>query len=217
MKDSGWQEPIKAHLPANYFSEINHFLDKVYSQGVIYPPREKVFNALRATPYDQTRVLILGQDPYHGPNQAQGLSFSVPEEIAAPPSLQNILKELATDIGHRDHHDLTPWAKEGVLLLNACLTVPEHQANAHAEQIWEPFTDAVIKVLNEKESPVVFILWGGYARKKKKLITNPIHLVIESAHPSPLSSYRGFFGSKPFSQTNTFLEDHGIKPIDWLA
>ncbi|MGT2843849.1 uracil-DNA glycosylase [Streptococcus hongkongensis] len=217
MHNSVWHNKIKAQLPEHYFSKINHFLDDVYGKGIVYPPREKVFNALIATPYEQTKVLILGQDPYHGPNQAQGLSFSVPEEIAAPPSLQNILKELRTDIGPRDHHDLSPWAKEGVLLLNACLTVPEHQANAHAGQIWEPFTDAVISVLNDKESPVVFILWGGYARKKKRLITNPIHKIIESSHPSPLSSYRGFFGSKPFSQCNQFLVEHGQDPINWLA
>ncbi len=217
MEHSTWYFKLKEALPEGYFSKIKVFLDDVYAKGIIYPPREKVFNALTATPYEDVKVLILGQDPYHGPNQAQGLSFSVPDEIPAPPSLQNILKELKNDIGQRQKHDLSSWTQEGVMLLNACLTVPEHQANAHAGLIWEPFTDAIIKLLNEKEEPIVFILWGGFARKKKKLITNSKHCVIESAHPSPLSSYRGFFGSKPFSKTNAFLEANGIEPIDWLA
>lgn len=162
-------------------------------------------------------MVILGQDPYHGPRQAQGLSFSVPDDIPAPPSLQNILKELADDIGMKESHDLTSWARQGVLLLNASLTVPAGQANGHAGQIWEPFTDAVIKVVNEKDTSVVFILWGSYARKKKALITNPKHLVLESPHPSPLSAHRGFFGSKPFSKTNAFLTSQGIEPINWLV
>ncbi|WMB28851.1 uracil-DNA glycosylase [Streptococcus didelphis] len=213
---STWHNKIKEELPKHYFAKINQFMDQVYSQGVIYPPREKVFNALLETPYEKTKVLLLGQDPYHGPNQAQGLSFSVPDSIPAPPSLQNILKELEEDIGKRNHHDLSSWAKQGVLLLNACLTVPEHTANAHSGLIWEPFTDAIIKVVNSKEEPVVFILWGGFARRKKSLITNPIHKIIESPHPSPLSAYRGFFGSKPFSQTNAFLSAKGIQPINWL-
>ena len=165
---------------------------------------------------DQVKVLILGQDPYHGPDQAQGLSFSVPDHVPAPPSLQNILKELRSDIGEKRSHDLTSWAEQGVLLLNACLTVPAGQANGHAGQIWEPFTDAVIKVVNDSEEPVVFILWGSYARKKKPLITHDRHLVLESAHPSPLSAYRGFFGSQPFSKTNQFLTEAGREPIDWL-
>lgn len=163
-------------------------------------------------------MLLLDKiDPYHGPNQAQGLSFSVSDDLLAPPSLKNILKELEDDIGVRNHHDLTTWGQQGVLLLNACLTVPAGNANGHAGQIWEPFTDAIIKVANEKQTPVVFILWGGYARKKKVLITNPIHHVIESAHPSPLSAYRGFFGSHPFSKANDFISQDGLVPIDWLA
>ena len=206
MQHSTWHELIKKELPEHYFGQINQFMDFVYQQELVYPPREKVFNAIQ----------IIGQDPYHGPNQAQGLSFSVPEDIPAPPSLQNILKELADDLGQRDHHDLTPWAQQGVLLLNACLTVPAGRANGHAGQIWEPFTDAIIKAVNQKETPVVFILWGGFARKKKALITNPIHHVIESAHPSPLSAYRGFFGSHPFSKTNAYLTEDGLEPIDWL-
>lgn len=216
MEHSTWHELIKAELPAGYFQQINQFMNHVYQQGIVYPQRDKVFTAIQTTAYEDVKVVILGQDPYHGPNQAQGLSFSVPDDLPAPPSLQNILKELADDVGERSHHDLTSWAEQGVLLLNACLTVPQHQANGHAGQIWEPFTDAIIKVVNQKTSPVVFILWGSYARRKKALITNPQHLVLESAHPSPLSAYRGFFGSKPFSKTNTYLGQKGISVINWL-
>lgn len=216
MQHSTWHDNIKTELPQGYFAKINHFMDDVYSKGMVYPPREKVFAALETTPFEQTKVVILGQDPYHGPKQAQGLSFSVPSDLPAPPSLQNMMKELQEDLGTKKTHDLTTWAQQGVLLLNACLTVPAGQANGHQGLIWEPFTDAIIKVLNEKESPVVFILWGSYARKKKSLITNPKHRVIESAHPSPLSAYRGFFGSHPFSRTNAYLEEAGLTPIDWL-
>ncbi|HEL1556742.1 TPA: uracil-DNA glycosylase [Streptococcus suis] len=216
MEHSAWHESIKAQLPDHYFNKINQFLDQVYASGTIYPPREKVFAAIQATDLEEVKVVILGQDPYHGPGQAQGLSFSVPNSVPAPPSLQNILKELTDDIGVKQDHDLTAWAEQGVLLLNACLTVPAGQANGHAGQIWEPFTDAVIKVVNSLDQPVVYILWGAYARKKKALITNPKHLVIESAHPSPLSAYRGFFGSKPFSQANAYLTSQGRTGIDWL-
>lgn len=218
MEHSAWHELIKAQLPEHYFGKINQFLDYVYvyAGGTIYPPREKVFAAIQTTDLEEVKVVILGQDPYHGPGQAQGLSFSVPNSVPAPPSLQNILKELTDDIGVKQDHDLTAWAEQGVLLLNACLTVPAGQANGHAGQIWEPFTDAVIKVVNSLDQPVVYILWGAYARKKKALITNPKHLVIESAHPSPLSAYRGFFGSKPFSQANAYLTSKGRTGIDWL-
>jgi uracil-DNA glycosylase len=216
MQHSSWHQLLKEQLPEGYFKQINQFLDQVYASGTIYPPREKVFEALKKTNLEEVKVVILGQDPYHGPGQAQGLSFSVPDNIPAPPSLQNILKELAEDVGVKASHDLTSWADQGVLLLNACLTVPAGQANGHAGQIWEPFTDAVIKVVNELEEPVVFILWGAYARKKKPLITHDRHLVLESAHPSPLSAYRGFFGSQPFSKTNQFLTEAGREPIDWL-
>lgn len=216
MEHSSWHDQIKKLLPEGYFGRINQFMDQVYGSGVIYPPRDRVFYALTTTPLEDVKVVILGQDPYHGPDQAQGLSFSVPNNLPAPPSLQNILKELATDVGERTHHDLTTWASQGVLLLNACLTVPAGQANGHAGQIWEPFTDAVIQVVNAKAEPVVFILWGGYARKKKALVTNPQHLVLESAHPSPLSAYRGFFGSQPFSKANAFLASNHQKTIDWL-
>ncbi|MGT2906305.1 uracil-DNA glycosylase [Streptococcus dentiloxodontae] len=216
MEHSKWHDLIKKELPEGYFAQINNFMNEVYSQGTVYPPREKVFNAIQTTDLDEVKVVIIGQDPYHGPNQAQGLSFSVPNAVPAPPSLQNILKELADDIGEKKEHDLLPWAQQGVLLLNACLTVPAGKANGHAGQIWEPFTDAIIKVVNQKESPVVFILWGGFARKKKSLVTNPMHHIIESPHPSPLSAHRGFFGSKPFSKANHYLVQDGLKTIDWL-
>lgn len=216
MQHSAWHDAIKEYLPEHYYGKVKAFLAQVYQQGTVYPPRDKVFAALQKTSLEDVRVVILGQDPYHGPKQAQGLSFSVPDDLPAPPSLQNILKELEDDIGHRAHHDLTAWAEQGVLLLNACLTVPAGNANGHAGLIWEPFTDAIIRLVNDLDRPVVFILWGGYARKKKALITNGQHLVIESAHPSPLSSYRGFFGSRPFSKTNAFLTKNQEAPIDWL-
>ena len=216
MQHSTWHDAIKEYLPEHYYGKVKAFLAQVYQEGTVYPPQDKVFAALQKTSLEDVRVVILGQDPYHGPKQAQGLSFSVPDDLPAPPSLQNILKELAEDIGPRNHHDLTAWAEQGVLLLNACLTVPAGNANGHAGLIWEPFTDAIIRLVNDLDRPVVFILWGGYARKKKALITNGQHLVIESAHPSPLSSYRGFFGSRPFSKTNAFLTKHQEAPIDWL-
>lgn len=215
MQHSSWHDAIKAKLPDQYFTRIKAFLKAVYAQGVVYPPEEKVFAAIQTTPLEEVKVVILGQDPYHGPKQAQGLSFSVPDHLPAPPSLQNILKELAEDGFAKSNHDLTAWAQQGVLLLNACLTVPAGQANGHAGLIWEPFTDAIIQVVNDKPDPVVFILWGSYARKKKALVTNPQHVVLESAHPSPLSAYRGFFGSKPFSQANQILQTKGLAPIDW--
>ena len=216
MQHSSWHQLLKEQLPEGYFKQINHFLDQVYASGTIYPPREKVFEALKKTNLEEVKVVILGQDPYHGPGQAQGLSFSVPDDIPAPPSLQNILKELAEDVGVKASHDLTSWADQGVLLLNACLTVPAGQANGHAGVIWEEFTDAVIRLVSQEEEHVVFILWGAYARKKKSLIDASKHLIIESAHPSPLSAYRGFFGSRPFSRTNAYLTEMGREPIDWL-
>ena len=216
MQHSTWHDAIKEYLPEHYYGKVKAFLAQVYQQGTVYPPQDKVFAALQKTSLEDVRVVILGQDPYHGPKQAQGLSFSVPDDLPAPPSLQNILKELEDDIGPRAHHDLTAWAEQGVLLLNACLTVPAGNANGHAGLIWEHFTDAIIRLINDLDRPVVFILWGGYARKKKTLITNGQHLVLESAHPSPLSSYRGFFGSRPFSKTNAFLTKHQEAPIDWL-
>ncbi|MCF4964830.1 MULTISPECIES: uracil-DNA glycosylase [unclassified Streptococcus] len=216
MQHSSWHQLLKEQLPEGYFKQINQFLDQVYASGTIYPPREKVFQALKTTNLEEVKVVILGQDPYHGPGQAQGLSFSVPDDIPAPPSLQNILKELLEDVGVKTSHDLTPWAEQGVLLLNACLTVPAGQANGHAGLIWEEFTDAVIRLVSQEEEHVVFILWGAYARKKKSLIDASKHLIIESAHPSPLSAYRGFFDSRPFSRANAYLTEMGREPIDWL-
>ena len=216
MQHSSWHQLLKEQLPEGYFKQINQFLDQVYASGTIYPPREKVFQALKTTNLEEVKVVILGQDPYHGPGQAQGLSFSVPDDIPAPPSLQNILKELLEDVGVKTSHDLTPWAEQGVLLLNACLTVPAGQANGHAGLIWEEFTDAVIRLVSQEEEHVVFILWCAYDRKKKSLIDVSKHLIIESAHPSPLSAYRGFFGSRPFSRTNAYLSEMGREPIDWL-
>lgn len=216
MEHSDWYQLIKERLPDGYFAKINQFITQSYRQTLCYPKRENIFKALQLTSYKETKVVILGQDPYHGLGQAQGLSFSVPNEIKAPPSLVNILKELQDDIGYRESHDLTGWANQGVLLLNACLTVEDGHANSHQGLIWEPFTDAIIALLNEKNEGVVFILWGAFARKKKSLITNKHHLIIESAHPSPLSSYRGFFGSCPFSRANQFLEKDNQSPIDWL-
>jgi uracil-DNA glycosylase len=216
MQHSSWHQLLKEQLPEGYFKQINQFLDQVYASGTIYPPREKVFEALKKTNLEEVKVVILGQDPYHGPCQAQGLSFSVPDNIPAPPSLQNILKELAEDVGVKASHDLTSWADQGVLLLNACLTVPAGQANGHAGVIWEEFTDAVIRIVSQEEEHIVFILWGAYARKKKALIDSSKHMIIESAHPSPLSAYRGFFGSRPFSRVNAYLSEMGREPIDWL-
>ncbi len=211
-----WDELLKDEFQKEYYLRLRRFLAYEYKHHTVYPDMYDIFNALRYTAYADGKVVLLGQDPYHGPHQAQGLSFSVPDSLPAPPSLKNILKELEEDLGPRPFHDLTSWAEQGVLLLNACLTVPAGQANGHAGQVWEPFTDAVIKVLNQKDTPVVFILWGGYARKKKALVTNPKHAIIESAHPSPLSAYRGFFGSRPFSKANAYLVSQGQSPIDWL-
>ncbi len=218
MEHSDWHDALKAELPQDYYKQINNFLESVYTSGVVYPPRDRIFAALQKTPLSQVKVVILGQDPYHGPGQAQGLSFSVPDDLVAPPSLQNILKELSQDLDNeRPSHDLTTWAQQGVLLLNACLTVPEHHANGHQGLIWEPFTDAIIRLVNAKKSPVVFVLWGGFAQKKRALITQKQHLVLTAPHPSPLSAYRGFFGSKPFSKTNNFLKQAGLSEIDWLS
>ena len=217
MITNDWLDAIQPEFSKTYYRDLFEFVKDEYSKVVVYPPSDDIFNAFHFTPLSKVKVLILGQDPYHNVHQAHGLSFSVPQDQKEiPPSLQNILKELRSDIGEKRSHDLTSWAEQGVLLLNSCLTVPAGQANGHAGQIWEPFTDAVIKVVNELEEPVVFILWGSYARKKRPLITHDRHLVLESAHPSPLSAYRGFFGSQPFSKTNQFLKEAGREPIDWL-
>lgn len=191
---------------------------KEYQNKIVFPPKEHIFEALKLTPYSNVKVVIVGQDPYHGVGEAHGLSFSVKQGVRVPPSLQNIYKELEADMGiiePRDRGDLTKWAKQGVLLLNSVLTVEKDKAGSHRDIGWEFFTDNIIKKINEKESPVVYILWGAFARSKKYLITNPKHLIIESTHPSPFSAHNGFFGSKPFSKTNNFLKENNIKPIDW--
>lgn len=197
----------------NFMEMINH----EYDTKTIYPPKEDIFAALKNTSFVDAKVVIVGQDPYHGEGEAMGLSFSVPNGIKLPPSLKNIYKELYDDLGIKPSlsGDLTKWTKEGVLLLNATLTVVKDTPNSHSKLGWDRFTDYVIKKLNTKETPVVFILWGNFARSKKAFITNPKHLVIESAHPSPFSARNGFFGSRPFSKTNEFLKKNGIKEIDW--
>ena len=217
MIGNDWDEYLKDEYEKEYFKRLINFIDSEYKSKNIYPKKSEIFSAFRYTSYENTKVLILGQDPYHGENQAEGLSFSVKNCVKKPPSLQNIFKELENDLGYKfpNNNSLIPWAKEGVLLLNTVLTVEEKKPASHKEQGWETFTDEVIKVLNKKEQPVVFILWGNFAKSKKKLITNSIHYIIESAHPSPFSAYNGFFGSKPFSKTNEFLKLKGIKEINW--
>lgn len=217
MIGNKWDEILKEEFSKDYFRDLIKFVEEEYKTKTIFPPQNEIFNAFRYTSYEDIKVVILGQDPYHGEHQAQGLSFSVRNEVGRPPSLQNIFKEIESDLGIKmtKNNSLIPWAKEGVLLLNAVLTVEKDKAASHKEQGWEKFTDAVIKKINEKETPVVFILWGAYARSKKTLITNPNHYIIESPHPSPFSAYNGFFGSKPFSKTNTFLKANNISPINW--
>lgn len=212
-----WNPVLRAELAKPYWAELQRFVSAERSRGDVYPPREQVFAALHATSLADCRVLILGQDPYHGPGQAHGLCFSVSAGVAVPPSLQNIYKELHADLGLAvpRHGSLEPWAKQGVLLLNAVLTVRAHAAASHQKRGWETFTDAVIGAVNDKAERVVFVLWGASARKKKALVDESRHVVIESAHPSPLSAHNGFFGSRPFSQINAALEAAGRPPIDW--
>ena len=214
---NNWDKVLDDEFKKDYFQKLIEFIKKEYKDKTIYPKQNEVFNAFRYTDFNNVKVVILGQDPYHGPNQAEGLSFSVSDEVLKPPSLKNIFNELENDLGIQfpKHNSLKPWAKEGVLLLNAVLTVEEHKPTSHKDKGWEIFTDDIIKILNNKKEPVVFILWGSFARSKKKLITNPQHLIIESAHPSPFSAYNGFFGSKPFSKTNEFLRKNNIKEINW--
>ena len=206
MIGNKWDQLLKDEYQKEYFTNLMEFIKKEYKEKTIYPKQNEVFNAFRYTDFDDLKVVILGQDPYHGPNQAEGLSFSVSNSVLKPPSLKNIFKELESDlqIPFPESNSLKPWAKQGVLLLNAVLTVEEHKPTSHKDKGWETFTDDIIKIINQKEEPVVFILWGAYARNKKSLITNPNHYIIESAHPSPFSARNGFFGSKPFSKTNNF-------------
>ncbi|MDD6879047.1 MAG: uracil-DNA glycosylase [bacterium] len=217
MLGNDWDKILKDEINKTYFAELLNKIKKEYNNKIIYPKENHIFRAFRLTPYSNTKVVILGQDPYHGANQAEGLSFSVKKGIPMPPSLQNIFKELKNDLGYDVPKcgSLIKWAEEGVLLLNSVLTVEANKAASHKMIGWETFTDSVIKKLNEKETPVVFILWGSFAKKKKQYITNPKHYIIESSHPSPLSAYNGFFGSKPFSKTNIFLRKNRIEPINW--
>ena len=217
MIGNTWDNLLTEEVKKDYFKELIEYVNNEYKTKTIYPKKTEVFNAFKYTDYKDVKVVILGQDPYHGPNQAEGLSFSVSNEVIKPPSLKNIFKELESDlkIPFPEHNSLKPWAKEGVLLLNAVLTVEEHKPASHANKGWETFTDEIIKLINKKDEPVVFILWGNYAREKKKYITNPIHYIIESPHPSPFSARNGFFGSNPFSKTNEFLKSKGLKEINW--
>lgn len=212
-----WDDILKDEFEKDYYLKIRKFLANEYRNRTVYPDMYDIFNALKYTSFSEVKAVIIGQDPYHEPNQAHGLSFSVQKGVEIPPSLVNIYKELEDDLGIKppSHGNLVTWAKQGVLLLNATLTVRAHEANSHAGIGWQIFTDRVISLLNESPSPIAFLLWGANARRKKELITNRKHFIIESAHPSPLSAYRGFFGSRPFSKINQFLKRNGRAPIDW--
>lgn len=214
---NSWDEILAGEFDKEYFKKLEAFLDEEYAKETIYPPRDDIFNALKASTYENTKVVILGQDPYHEPNQAHGMCFSVQKGVKVPPSLVNIYKELDADLGVKapGHGYLQEWAEQGILLLNTSLTVRKGQANSHRGKGWELFTDAVIAALNEREKPVVFLLWGANARSKEALITAPQHFILSGAHPSPLSAWNGFFGGRYFSKTNRFLEMTGKEPIKW--
>ncbi len=217
--ETSWNEKLTAEFEKLYFIELVSFVRREYQNHTVYPRGGQIFNAFSQTPFSAVKVVILGQDPYHGAGQAHGLSFSVPAGISLPPSLQNIYRELHDDLGGASPKsgDLTPWARQGVLLLNATLTVQAQQAGSHQNRGWELFTDAVIHSLAAEQDHIAFILWGAYAQKKGAFIDKQRHLVLTSAHPSPFAAHRGFFGSKPFSQTNAYLVQQGKEPIDWLA
>lgn len=216
MINKKWDVVLKDEFKKEYFKNLGIFVKSEYKSKRIFPEYKDIFNALRYTDYDQVKVVILGQDPYHGDMEAHGLSFSVKEGVKMPPSLANIFKELYSDLGiKRTKTDLTDWALEGVLLLNSIMTVVRDTPLSHKGKGWEIFTDKIIEKLGEREEPMVFILWGSYARSKKELIKNKKHLILESVHPSPLSANRGFFGSKPFSKTNEFLEKNGMEKVNW--
>ncbi len=213
-----WDLLLADQFTSDYYLQLREFLKREYSTRRIYPPMFDIFNALKYTDYNDVKAVILGQDPYHGAGQAHGLCFSVKQGVKPPPSLINIYKEQHDDLGINQPQscgDLTKWAKQGVLLLNTSLTVREGSPNSHRGKGWEMLTDRIIALLNDRKQPMVFLLWGGNARAKKSLITNPSHLILEAAHPSPLSAFNGFFGCRHFSKTNAFLEQHGIIPIDW--
>ena len=217
MIGNDWDQKLEIIWNSPGFQKFYKMIMAEYDKKIICPPKDYIFNALKLTSYKNTKVVIVGQDPYHGEHQAHGLSFSVQKGVKLPPSLQNIYKELESDLGipPRNDGDLTGWAKQGVLMLNAVLTVEKDKAASHRNLGWEPMTDYIIKLLNKKDEPVVFILWGNFAKEKAKLITNPKHYIIMSPHPSPFSAYSGFFGSKPFSKTNEFLTKNKMQPIDW--
>ena len=215
--NNDWLDALKGEFSKPYYKKLFETVNQEYRTHRVYPPADDIFNAFHLTPLKDVKVVILGQDPYHGDGQAEGLSFSVKPGVDIPPSLVNIYQELHDDLGCTipSHGNLVKWAEQGVLLLNTVLTVRAHLANSHRGIGWEEFTDAAIRALNTQDRPIVFILWGRPAQMKKRMLTNPNHLILEAPHPSPLSAYRGFFGSKPFSQTNKFLEAHGVEPIDW--
>lgn len=217
IHDLSWREALATELEADYFQSLGEFVHAQYQLGTTYPASQDIFAAFAACPFDQVRVVILGQDPYHGPGQANGLCFAVPDNVTPPPSLKNIFKEIRNDLGITPHTsgDLIRWARQGVLLLNATLTVRAGAAGSHQNKGWEQFTDAAIKALSDKRENLVFLLWGNYAHKKGAHIDRNKHLVLESAHPSPLSAYAGFFGNKHFSTTNAYLKKHGKPAIDW--
>ncbi len=212
-----WDEILADEFKKDYYLNLREFLKQEYGRYTVYPPMNDIFNSLRYADYDNIKVVIIGQDPYHEPNQAHGLAFSVKKGCPIPPSLKNIYAELEADLGIPPcpHGELTEWAKQGVLLLNNALTVRRGQANSHRGKGWEYLTDRIIQCVNEKSDPVVYLLWGANAREKTKIINNPRHLILTAAHPSPLSAYNGFFGCRHFSKTNKFLEDNGVEPVDW--
>ncbi len=218
MLTNDWEEGLREEFKKPYYRELYNFVKKEYATTTVYPPAEDIFNALHYTPLSEVKVVILGQDPYHNVNQAHGLCFSVPlSQPEIPPSLQNIYKELESDLGCKVPNNgyLEKWAKQGVLMLNTVLTVRAHQANSHQGKGWEEFTDAIIRKVNEIDRPVVYLLWGRPAQSKIAMLNNPKHLILKAPHPSPLSAYRGFFGCKHFSRTNDFLRSNGLEPIDW--
>ena len=214
---NSWDEILKEEFQKEYFKELLLKVKEEYETHTVYPAKENVFNAFKFTDYEDVKVLLLGQDPYHGEGQAHGLAFSVLEGVQKPPSLQNMFKELQSDLGVENPKDgtLIPWAKQGVMLLNTVLTVREGEPNSHKKLGWTTFTDRVISILNEREDPVIFLLWGANAKEKLELITNPKHFVLSAHHPSPLSASRGFFGCRHYSKVNTILERIGKEPVDW--
>ena len=212
-----WLKPLSPEFKKPYYAELYKKVREEYSTRQIFPPADEIFTAFELTPLSEVKVVIIGQDPYHGDGQAHGLCFSVKPEIETPPSLVNIYKELNSDLGCSIPNNgyLTKWAKQGVLMLNTVLTVRAHQANSHRGIGWETFTDAAIRILNEQDRPIVYLLWGKPAQMKKSMLNNPKHLILEAPHPSPLSAYRGFFGCQHFSKTNEYLKENGLEPIDW--